>query len=282
MSSHISFELHQHHVYVPVHAGGERLWWILDTGAGLSLIDTTVARRLGATLGASIVARGAGDGTLTGAILDSPLTVVPGDEPGMGLDVRVALPFDAIAQAAGRPVDGVLGSDFIARHVVEIDYRRQRLRLHETDGFSHAGTGVSIPIELRMNHPHVRGAVRLADGRRVEADFVVDVGSGMGVSLTHAFAAAHAIEPAAIAAGPIPAGRGVGGAAAASLVRLAAVDIGGVSLADPLVAIFGDGAGVMSSGEFFDGNLGGEFLRRYTLFLDYAGMRIILEPAANA
>src|SRR6185436_8601866 len=161
---HISFELHQNHVYVPVHAGGERLWWILDTGAGLSLIDTTVARRLGATLGASIV----------------------------------------------------------------------------------------------------------------------DVGSGMGVSLTHAFAAAHAIEPAAIAAGPIPAGRGVGGAAAASLVQLAAVEIGGVSLADPLVAIFGDGAGVMSSGEFFDGNLGGEFLRRYTLFLDYAGMRIILEPAANA
>src|SRR4029078_13449566 len=98
----------------------ERLWWILDTGAGLSLIDTTVARRLGATLGASIVARGAGDGTLTGAILASPLTVVPGDEPGMGLEVRAALPFDAIARAAGRAVDGVLGSDFIAPRVVWI------------------------------------------------------------------------------------------------------------------------------------------------------------------
>ena len=67
MSSHIPFELHDNHVYLPVHARGERLWWMLDTGAG--------------------------DGTLTGAVLDSPLTVVPGDEPGLGLDVRAALPF---------------------------------------------------------------------------------------------------------------------------------------------------------------------------------------------
>src|SRR4029079_10046341 len=104
----------QHHVYVPVHAGGERLWWILDTSAGLSLIDTTVGRPLGDTLGASLATRSDSDGSLTGAILDSPLTVVPGDEPGMGLDVRVALPFDAIAPTPGRAVDGVPGSDFRA------------------------------------------------------------------------------------------------------------------------------------------------------------------------
>jgi len=191
--------------------------------------------------------------------------------------VRAALPFDAIAQAAGRAVHGVLGFDFIARHVVEIDYRLQRLRLHDPEGFAYAGTGVSIPIELRMNHPHVRGAVQLPGGRRVEADFVVDVGSGMGVSLTQAFASAHAIDPSMMAARAIPAGRGVGGAATASLVRLPAIEIGGVSLADPAVAIFGHGAGVMSSGEFFDGNLGGEFLRGYTVFLDYSRQRIILE-----
>jgi hypothetical protein len=98
--------------------------------------------------------------------------------------------------------------------------------------------------------------------------------------LTQKFAAAHGIDPATLPTPPGEPGHGIGGPATASLAEFPAIEIGGVLLRNPLVAIFGSGAGVMSSGEFFDGTLGGQTLRDFTVFLDYAAKQMILEAAA--
>jgi hypothetical protein len=45
----------------------------------------------------------------------------------------------------------------------------------------------------------------------------------------------------------------------------------------PLVALFGDGAGFMSSSDFFEGNIGGALLREFVVILDYARSELILE-----
>src|SRR4029079_15504526 len=46
----------------------------------------------------------------------------------------------------------------------------------------------------------------------------------------------------------------------------------------PVTALQGDSAGVMSGSGDWIGNIGGDILRRFTVFLDYANKRMILEP----
>jgi Aspartyl protease len=276
----IPIELHEHHVYVPVRAGGRDLWFLLDTGAGLTLVDPAAAREAGHPLGPPFHARGAGDGRIEGAMLLSTLPLHPGGFEALRLDARAVLPIADLTAAEGRRADGILGADFLTRHVVAIDYAARRLHLHHPAEFAYTGPGEIVPMELRLNHPHVRGTVALESGREVPADFVVDVGSRLGISLTRRFALEHGFDAAARQGAALRDGRGIGGGVTARLTRIASVGIGAMTWHEPMVAIFGEGAGVMSTGEFFDANLGGEMLKEFTLFLDYARRYVIFEPRA--
>src|SRR5215510_9567746 len=68
----IAFQLIGNHVVVPVRFQDRELSFILDTGAGASLIDIDVARELNVTLGQPFRAAGAGPGTTAGALLPAP------------------------------------------------------------------------------------------------------------------------------------------------------------------------------------------------------------------
>jgi len=279
MSIHIPVAVHGHHLHVPVEAGGEALSFLLDTGAGTSLLASEAARRLGAAFGRPFAARGAGDGSAGGHFLEAPVPVAPGGHPGLLLGLRAALPLDDIAAVEGVQVDGILGFDFIDRHVVEIDYRARELRLHDPEAFAYAdGAGDTVPLTLETGLPHVAGTIVLPGGRGVSADVVVDLGSSLGAALTHRFAAAHGIDPSQMPARPFAGGRGIGGEVTARLVRLGGIQIGRISIDEPVAAIFEEGAGVMTSGAFFDATVGGEVLRRFTVVLDYRRRHIILEP----
>ena len=75
-------------------------------------------------------------------------------------------------------------------------------------------------------------------------------------------------------------GGGVGGTVVTDVGRVAALRLGGLELHDVITALYGDSAGVMSGNGSWIGNIGGDVLRRFTVFLDYRHKRIILEPHA--
>jgi predicted aspartyl protease len=272
----IPIDVYSNHVYVKVCAGDRPLDFILDTGAGATFLDLHTAERFGIKLGSTFVGRGAGAGTIAGAQLDGASVRLAGSS--LVQRVPSALDLSRLPPREGHRMDGILGYDFISRFVVAIDYVKQELRLYDAREFKYEGPGSSIPVTFSGNHPHVDAEVHLTDGATLKGRMVVDVGAAGSLSLTKTFADENHLRGRV---GPTihrRSGGGVGGAVMADIGRIESLKLGDIDVARPVTSLAGDSAGVMSGNGEWVGNIGGEILRRFTVYLDYPHKRMILEP----
>jgi hypothetical protein len=275
----LPIDVYSNHVYVSVCASQHPLSFILDTGAGATFLDLHTAERFGIPLGSAFTARGAGAGTIAGAQLDRTTVRLAGSP--LVQPVPSALDLSRLPPREGHRMDGILGYDFIRRFVVAIDYVKQELRLYDPRAFHYDGPGTSIPITFSGNHPYVDAEVRLADGATLKGRMVVDVGAATSLSLTKPFVEANNLRDRV---GPTirrRAGGGVGGSVTADIGRVAALKLGAVEIVRPVTLLLGDSAGVFSGNADWIGNIGGDILRRFTVYLDYANKRMILEAHAG-
>lgn len=275
----IPIDVFSNHVYVSVCAGQRPLIFILDTGAGATFLDLHTAERFGIPLGDGFTARGAGAGTIAGARLERTTVRLAGSS--LVQPVPSALDLSRLPPREGHRMDGILGYDFISRFVVAIDYVKQELRLYDARTFRYDGPGTSVPVTFANNHPFVDAEVRLADGATLKGRMVVDVGASTSLSLTKPFVEANNLRDRV---GPTirrRAGGGVGGPVTAEIGRVAALKLGALEIARPVTLLLGDSAGVFSGNSDWIGNIGGDILRHFTVYLDYANKRMILEPHAG-
>jgi hypothetical protein len=114
-------------VQVDVSRGAKPLNFILDSGAEASVIDLHAARLLNITLGEPVTVRGINATTL-GYWTDS-LSARLG---GISLSTNyLAMDLSALSDACHRRVDGLIGADFFAGRVVQIDFAAEKVRLLE-------------------------------------------------------------------------------------------------------------------------------------------------------
>src|SRR5262245_48382330 len=274
----IPIDVYNNHVFVKVCVGDHPLDLILDTGAGETYLNLGTAERLGIKLGERFNVAGAGAGTVAGGKLQGASVRFPGSS--LVLPVPSSLDISRMPRREGHRVDGILGADFISRFVVAIDYVKEQLRLYEPRTYRYAGPGSSIPFTFDQNHfPLVDAEVTLADGATLKGRMLVDVGSGGTLLLTKSFADENRLRDRI---GPTirRGGGGVGGAVFADVGRVAALRLGAVQVSQPITQLAGV-AGATSDNEEWVGNIGGDILRRFTVFLDYSNKRIILEPHAR-
>jgi membrane-associated protease RseP (regulator of RpoE activity) len=156
------------------------------------------------------------------------------------------------------------------------------LRLYDARSFKYDGPGESIPVTFGGNHPHVDAEVRLGDGATIKGRMVVDVGSSASLALTKPFVESNHLRDRVGKTIRRRSGGGVGGPVTADIGRVAALKLGRLEIERPITSLQGDSAGVMSGNAEWIGNIGGDILRRFTVFLDYANKRMILEPHAGA
>jgi hypothetical protein len=275
----VPIEISNNHVFVKICAGDIPLDFILDTGAGDTFFDLNHAKQLGLKIGSSFVARGAGAGTVAGGRVEGGEISLAGTD--VKQPVSVAIDLSKLPAREGHRMDGILGYDFIRRYVVAIDYVKQELRLFDADAFEYTGSGSSIPITFFSNHPHIAAEVRLADGTKIPGRMIVDVGATSGLSLTKQLVDENHLRDRV---GPTVrrlAAGGVGGMTTSDIGRVAGLRIGNIELSNPTATLYGDSAGVFSTPGTWVGNIGGDVLRRFTVFLDYKHNRIILEPHAG-
>ena len=180
----------------------------------------------------------------------------------------------------GRRMDGILGADFIASRVMALDYAAAQLRLYDRARFRYTGTGTSLPITFASGHPHVEAELRLADGETLRGRFVVDVGSSAALALTKPFVDDHGLRTRVGQTLRRPGGVGVGGQTSALFGRVPELRLGSVSLENVVTGLHGDSSGVFSERGSWVGNIGGDILKRFTVFFDYGAQRMILEPNA--
>lgn len=275
----VPIELSNNHVLVTVCYGTRPLLFILDTGAGANVIDLATARAVGLELGAPIQSGGAGSGVANGAMLDSASVRVPGVSGDMPLSVAIDLL--RLQVSKGRKVQGILGHDFIERFVLAIDYRNRELRLFDRLSYKYNGSGATIPIVFENNHPMVQAEFGLADGARVRGKFVIDMGSSQALMITKPVVDQNQLRRRVGRTMPFGGGGGLGGTVMSEVGRVAQVKLGPVTLSNVTVSLFGDSAGVLSTNRLWDGNIGGEILRRFTVYFDYRAGTMILESHAG-
>ena len=275
----IPVEISNNHVYVKVLAGDRPLDFVLDTGAGRSPLDLGVATSLGARVTKAHEVRGAGAGSAAGGAIQPRRITVAGTS--IDVNVTTAVDFARMTPREGRAIEGILGFDFIRRFVVAIDYVNSEVRLYDQRDFKYDGPGVSVPLAFAEGHPTIDASITLADKETIKGRFVIDVGSALALSLVKPFVDRHRLRERA---GPTlrrRSGGGVGGPAEAEIGRVASLNIAGLTLTAPVTHMYNEGAGVFTANPHWVGNIGGEVLRRFTVFFDYERKRTILEPHAR-
>ena len=98
----------------------------LDTGASLTILSAELAQSLGVKRGGRIQGMGAG-GALEVSIASVDWLAI-GQSVVKGLQVAV-MDLNALGQAAGVKLLGIIGYNFLKSFRVTIDYRRNLLRL---------------------------------------------------------------------------------------------------------------------------------------------------------
>lgn len=139
------FQLREGLIWIQVRAPAsqETLNFIVDSGAQSSVINLPTARRLGLKLGGPVGVRGV-KSNVNGYWVRHWLARVG----------TVALPRDFVAvdlqnlsHACGCGVDGLLGADFFKEHCVQIDFKKQIIRLPQF--LPPCVRGETIPLQVR-------------------------------------------------------------------------------------------------------------------------------------
>jgi predicted aspartyl protease len=249
---------------LPVHVNGEGPFqFILDTGAGTSLLSPA----LGQKLGVNIV--GAKEGQSAGGTVSVSLARVNSLAVGTASldDVEVGLvDLSHIGKTVGARIDGDLGYNFLKHFRVTLDYRNQQIRLHDPNRFESVGRSAAITeVPMRLANP-AKPLILVdvyANGRG-PFQFAIDTGTST-TAITPELAKELGLATSPI--GPVTTG---GANLDATAGVLPSFQLGGART-NHLAVMVADFFAVLSKvvGAKLDGIVGYNFLRNYKVALDY-------------
>jgi hypothetical protein len=273
----IPFELSNNLVLVQARVNDSApLWFILDTGASSTVIDSQLAKALGLKSSGRVVSTG-GAGTATALTFKGNSLKLPNIE-AVNLTIS-GLSIDFFSAPFGRKIGGVLGNDVLKKLVVEIDYAAQVINLYEPESYQYSGSGEVIPLTLEGDLPFVRARVALAGRPVISGKFELDSGSTGAVMFNTPFVDRNRLLGSASKSSQTRMG-GVGGSAVVFSGRLMAISLGRFQLENS-VARFSRARRGDDASARYDGLIGGEIFRRFKVVFDLARRRMILEPNAQ-
>jgi hypothetical protein len=271
----IPIDLRGNHIYMRGRINdSDSLWIVLDSGASGDVVDESVAKRLGLEIAAMTQGRGAGGTVDAGQIRSVSIRL-----PGATLEGSpiVSMPLGAFERQSGRPMEVIVGYPLISRCVIKLDYLSRTLELIPAKTFKYKGSGKVVPVTFLQNHPYVTARVTVPGRKKpIQGRFVIDLGSSMALILSpwaiHEYQLNEAITNTIEALG-----RGVGGQVPSRMGRVTSLDLGGFKFQNPITTMpLSDQAHISADGNL--GNIGGEFMRRFTVYFDYSRSHMILEP----
>ncbi len=245
-------------IYVRLTIAGRGLDFLLDSGAAAISIDARLARRMG------LQEYGRATQTVAGSFAASRVIVAQvGIGPLAMHDVVMrAIPISLREGTATRVV-GLLGFDFLDAVALRVDYADGTLDASRPG--SSAPPAGAVPLEVRLGSqiPVTRATVGTASGN----DFILDTGAEFSLVLFQHFTHAHPDLAIPLRAS-VRLGAAIGGAVAYRMLVPQRLILGSVvfealpstETVSPKALGFDDE----------DGLVGGDVLRRFTLYLDYA------------
>ena len=257
--------------------GGGPYNFVLDTGTHASTIDIRLARRLRFPLFRTrSESRGAGSSRVYGQ-----QTVL--EELSVGGVAVQKLPAAAIDLAGpsrqlGQPLHGVLGNNFLASRITQIDYFRRRIRFLDESPVPQPDDSrrISFPMQFRagdvlplLEECYINGA---------KTAVTLDTGSSLGLILFPETVRRLGLEDLARSGIPLDAA-GYRGTARLTKGWVRSVTLKTIDLEAIEVAYVRSGYGEGEEPGRRGGNLGNAVLQDFVVTLDYRNRRVVLESA---
>jgi len=276
----LPFEIANNKPFVQVTVNGSApLWFVLDTGNNSnSILARECAERLQLKRGAEQRAQiGAGTGADIGLATGSQTLHLSALGETLSVAEPMVFAMGHISRTEGRRIDGLLGNDFLSRHVIEIDYARSTMTVHDPAAYTPPPDAVVIPLQLDTGWPIVAGSITVPGGEPVPCNLIIDTGVRGVVTLFRPFSERHHLYDVPNTLHQFVTGAGAGGISRGDIGRLDALVLGSRTFAEPVATFSRDSSGIFSL-DGPDGIVGGELLRRHRVTFDYPHARMILEP----
>jgi predicted aspartyl protease len=250
-------------ILLPIHVNDRGPFdFILDTGAGTSLVSIDLARELNLkTIGSKHGQTAGGKVAVSLAKVDS---IRAGEIKLENVDVGI-VDLSQIGGSVGAKIDGDLGYNFLKHFRLTIDYRDLVLRLDDPKRIESFVRGAQTEVPVRLANP--AKPLLLVDvhaNGRGPFQFAIDTGTS-----TTAIAP-ELVQQLDIRTSPAGIGTTGGGAIDFSAGSLESFHLGGAKI-DNLQIVIADFFPMLSAavGAKLDGIVGYNFLRHYKVVIDY-------------
>jgi len=265
-SSRVKFRLAggaQPLILLPVKVNGQGPFeFILDTGAGTSLLSPETAQKVGAKIISAKEGHSAGGKVSVSLAKVDSLAV--GETKLEDVDVGI-VDLSQIAKTIGAPIDGDLGYNFLNRFQITIDYGQCEIRFDDPKRADDLGRSARTEVPLRLAHP--AKPLILVDAYlngRGPFQFAIDTGTST-TAITPELG--KQLGMAGSPVGPVTTGGTHVDVTAGSVQAFA---IGGAKV-DNMAVIVADFFTMLNQavGAKLDGIVGYNFLRNYKVVIDY-------------
>ncbi len=251
--------------------------FVLDTGTHASTIDLGLARRLRLPLAAArSESRGVGSTRVFGqaTMLED---VHVGDLVVQKLPA-VALDLSGVSAQLGRPLHGVLGTNFLASRITQVDYFRRRIRFLARPSASLPDDARRITFPMRFRAGSILPVLEDCFVNGTKIAVTLDTGSSLGLVLFPNAVRLLGLEDLARTGNPMEAA-GYRGQARLTKGWVRSVVLGTIDLGAIEVAYVRRGYGDDEVLQQRGGNLGNAVLQDFILTLDYRNGVVVLESA---
>ena len=183
------FELFGDHIFVSVSVDdSDPVDFIFDTGDGLSVLDTDIAKKLNLKPDHQSTKTSA-QGSISGSLIEHNKIEIN--------DVKLeeielyTTELSHLEQTIGRNIDGIIGYDLLKNYVVKIDYEDMKIKLYDQNGYQNAGYGEKFSFKLINYIPTIQATVTLNNGETYTDDFFLNTGAGTTLDFNTPFAQKH-------------------------------------------------------------------------------------------
>lgn len=257
-------------ILLPVRVNGQGPFdFILDTGAGTSLLTPELAKQLNVKIVGSKEGQSAGGSVAVSLAKADSLAV--GDARIDDVDLGI-VDLAQVGKTIGAKIDGDLGYNFLKYFRITIDYRDCEIRFDDPKRVETFGRSAKAELPIRLASPakplllidvHLNG--------RGPFQFAIDTGTST-TAITPQLA-----KELDIASSPIGAGTTAGAQVDVRAGNIESFQLGGAKI-DNMTVVVADFFEMLSAaiGAKLDGIVGYNFLRNYKVAIDYPGETLTL------
>ncbi len=260
------------YIYVPCVVNGVKTEALLDSGAGITVLDKSLADQLGLVEKSAVTARGV-QGKQQAGLTDG-VDISIGSVKLENLTVAI-IDLDDLTKHFARSMPVIMGKELFNRAIVDVDYPNERLALHDVESFDYQETGHSLEM-----HP-TRNGKRLVELRIEDnspALFQIDTGGG-NIDIFDAYTREHRLLEGRKRVSTCYGG-GVGGMAESKAATLDSIEFAGYRIPHVPAAFSPPGEGGFGTADYA-GNLGGAILTRFRIIFDFTRNRLHVEPGPD-